>query len=62
MKISRLLDKLPNWSTWWAMRLLRTKYMSGRTQVQDDVSAIVRRVMGDVLDWLRTTPNAVLVD
>jgi hypothetical protein len=57
MQITKLLGKLPDWRNWWSMRLL-TRYQ--RTPVQDDVAAIVRRVMGDVLDWLRTTPNAVV--
>lgn len=57
MKITRLLDRLPDWRSWWSTRMLR-KYR--QTTVQDDVAEIVRRVMGDVLDWLRLTPNAVV--
>lgn len=57
MKITKLLDKLPDWRGWWSLRLL-TRFQ--RTEVQDDLAAIVHRVMGDVLDWLRTTPNAVV--
>lgn len=57
MNITKLLDKLPDWRGWWSMRLL-TRFQ--RTEVQDDLAGIVRRVMGDVLDWLRLTPNAVV--
>lgn len=59
MQITNLLNKLPDWRSWWSTRLLRTKYAA--TQVESDVSAIVKRVMGDVLDWLRLTPNAVVL-
>jgi hypothetical protein len=57
MKITKLLDRLPDWRSWWSTRMLR-KYQA--TDSQTAVSEIVRRVMGDVLDWLRTTPNAVV--
>lgn len=57
MRITKLLNWLPDWRSWWSLRLLSR---CQRSQVADDVSAIVQRVMGDVLDWLRLTPNAVV--
>lgn len=57
MKITKLLGKLPDWRGWGIYRAL-SRFQ--RTPVQDDVAAIVSRVMGDVLDWLRLTPNAVV--
>ena len=57
MRITKLLSRLPDWRGWGIFRALSRVQ---RTPVQDDVAAIVQRVMGDVLDWLRTTPNAVV--
>lgn len=57
MRITKLLGKLPDWRGWGIFRALSR---CQRSQVADDVSAIVQRVMGDVLDWLRLTPNAVV--
>lgn len=57
MKITKLLGKLPDWRGWGIYRALSRVQ---RTPVQSDLSRIVSRVMGDVLDWLRTTPNAVV--
>jgi hypothetical protein len=57
VRITKLLGRLPDWRGWGILRAL-TRH--ARTQVQDDVATIVRRVMGDVLDWLRLTPNAVV--
>lgn len=57
MHITKLLGKLPDWRGWGIYRALAR---FSRPAVQDDVAAIVQRVMGDVLDWLRLTPNAVV--
>ena len=57
MHITKLLGKLPDWRGWGIYRALER---ITRTTAQDDVSAIVQRVMGDVLDWLRLTPNAAV--
>lgn len=57
MRITKLLGRLPDWRGWGIFRTLRAQV---RTPVQQAVSEIVQRVMGDVLDWLRTTPNAVV--
>lgn len=56
MKITRLLNDLPDWPSFEMERVLRATAI---TRVQADVKDIVSRIMGDVLDWLRLTPNAV---
>lgn len=57
MKITNLLKNLPSWPSHVMYRRLAQIV---RTPVQEAVSDIVSRVMGDVLDWLRLTPNAVV--
>lgn len=58
MAITKLLDKLPDWPSFEMERVLRA---TAASPVVAAVSEIVSRVMGDVLDWLRTTPNAVVL-
>lgn len=56
MKITNLLKNLPDWPSFEMERVLRATAI---TPVQAAVKDIISRVMGDVLDWLRVTPNAV---
>lgn len=58
MNITKLLNKLPDWPSFEMERVLRATALD---PIAADVNDIIRRVMGDVLDWLRLTPNAVVV-
>lgn len=57
MAVTKLLDKLPDWPSFEIERVLRAV---ATDPIVVAVNDIVSRVMGDVLDWLRTTPNAVV--
>ena len=56
MSITKLLDKLPDWPSFEIERVLRAVAKSPVATMLDE---IIQRRMGDVIDWLRLTPNAL---
>lgn len=55
MKITKLLNDLPNFNIFMFKRAVERAVPKLRTELQE----ILDRVMGDVVDWLRLTPNAL---
>lgn len=54
MKITKLLSKLPDWPSFLVKRAIESF-----TRIRPELQDIISRVMGDVVDWLRLTPNAI---
>lgn len=58
MAITTLLDKLPDLPSFIVRRALEAGQRA-LDPIRSALDEIIQRRMGDVLDWLRPTPNAV---
>ena len=55
MKVTKLLNDLPNFN-WFVFKRAVERAIP---RVPSALQEILDRVMGDVVDWLRLTPNAL---